>query len=77
MGLESVTDEAGKVIREAPLPVWANFRPRALNTATAEINKKTDLRIKLEGVERLRHRVHILKFKIKTRTRPKAGRKRS
>ena len=77
MGLESVTDAAGKVIREAPLSVWANFRQRALDTAINEINKKTDLRVRLEGVERLSHRVQMLKFKIKTRARPKAGRKRS
>ena len=57
MGLESATDAAGNVIREAPLPVWANFRQRALDTAIAEINKKTDLRVQLEGVERLGHRV--------------------
>ena len=76
MGLESVTDAAGNMIREAPLPVWANFRQRALDKAIAEI-KKTDLRIELEGVERLSHRVHILKFKVKTRTRPKGGRTQS
>ena len=58
MRLESVTDAAGKVIREAPLPVWANFRQRALDTAFAKINKKTDLRIELEGMERLSHRVY-------------------
>ena len=57
MGLESATDAAGNVIREAPLPVWANFCQRALDTAIAEINKKTDLRVQLEGVERLAHRV--------------------
>ena len=32
LGLESVKDEAGNVIREAPLAVWANFRQRALDT---------------------------------------------
>jgi hypothetical protein len=33
LGLESVKDAAGNVIREAPLPVWANLRQRALDTA--------------------------------------------
>jgi plasmid replication initiation protein len=48
MGLESVKDAAGNVIQEAPLPIWANFRQRALDTAIAEINKKTDLHVALE-----------------------------
>ncbi len=29
-GLESIKDAEGNVIKEAPLPVWANFRQRAL-----------------------------------------------
>jgi hypothetical protein len=33
LGLESVRDAAGNIIREAPLASWANFRERALNTA--------------------------------------------
>jgi Initiator Replication protein len=33
LGLESVKDAEGKVIQEPPLPVWANFRQRALDTA--------------------------------------------
>jgi hypothetical protein len=41
LGLESVKDAAGNVIREAPLPIWANLRQRALHTAIAEINKQT------------------------------------
>jgi hypothetical protein len=36
LGLESVKDADGKVIQEAPLPVWANFRQRALDTAIVE-----------------------------------------
>jgi hypothetical protein len=30
-GLESVKDAEGNVIHEAPMPVWANFRQRALS----------------------------------------------
>jgi len=40
LGLESVKDAAGNIIQEAPLPVWANFRQRALDTAIAEIKQK-------------------------------------
>src|SRR5260370_2369589 len=43
LGLDSVKDADGNVIREAPLAPWANFRQRALNVAIAEINAKTDL----------------------------------
>jgi len=45
LGLESVKDAEGNIIQEARLPVWANFRQRALNVAIKEINKKTDLSI--------------------------------
>jgi hypothetical protein len=41
LGLESVQDAEGKIIQEAPLPDWANFRQRALDIAIAEIIKKT------------------------------------
>ena len=50
LGLESVKDTDGNIIQEAPLPVWSNFRQRALDTAIAEINKKTDLNISLESL---------------------------
>ena len=43
LGLDSVKDPKGKVIRKAPLPVWANLRQRALDLAIAQINQKTDL----------------------------------
>jgi hypothetical protein len=67
LGLESVKDAEGNIIQEAPLPVWANFRQRALDVAIAEINKKTDLRIKLASIERSKHqRVVALTFAIKT-----------
>ena len=51
LGLESIKDVEGNVIQEPPLPIWANFRQRALDTAIAELNKKTDLRIKLASIE--------------------------
>ena len=37
------TGGAGKVVKETALPLWANFRQRALDVAIAEINKTTDL----------------------------------
>jgi plasmid replication initiation protein len=72
LGLESVKDAEGNVIKEAPLPVWANFRQRALDIAILEINAKTDLRLKLTSIERSKHRrVVALEFAIKTRAIPK------
>ena len=67
LGLESVKDEEGNVIHEAPMPIWANFRQRALDVAILEINAKTDLKIKLMSIERSKHRrVVALDFAIKT-----------
>jgi hypothetical protein len=66
-GLESVKDATGKIIHEAPMPIWANFRQRALDVAILEINAKTDLKIKLVSIERSKHRrVVALKFTITT-----------
>jgi plasmid replication initiation protein len=72
-GLESIKDAEGNVIQEAPLPIWANFRQRALDVAILQVNKKTDLKIKLVAIERSKHRrVVALKFTIKTQAVPKA-----
>ena len=60
-------------LHEAPLPVWANFQQRALNVAIAQVNAKTDLKIKLASIERSKHRrVVALNFAIKTQVVPKA-----
>ena len=73
-GLESVKDANGNIIKEAPLPVWANFQQRALDVALAEVNSKTDLKIKLASVERSKHRrVVALNFAIKTQPIPKGA----
>jgi plasmid replication initiation protein len=56
LGLESVKDTDGNIIQEAPLPVWANLRQRALDTAMTEITKKTDISIQIESLERSKHR---------------------
>jgi hypothetical protein len=66
-------DAEGNVIREAPLPVWANFQQRALDVAITEVSAKTDLKIKLASIERLKQRrVVALNFLIKTQAVPKA-----
>ena len=78
LGLESVKDAAGKIIQEAPLQLWANFRQRALDVAIAEINEKTDLQIALESLGRSKHRrVTTLTFTIKTQAIPNGDSKRS
>jgi Initiator Rep protein, WH2 len=65
MGIWRSEDAEGNIIQEAPLPVWANFRQRALDTAIAEITKKTDLKITIESLERSEHRrVTSVKRKI-------------
>lgn len=56
LGLESVRGAEGNVIQEPPLPVWANFRQRALDVAILEINNKTDLKIAIESLKRSKHR---------------------
>jgi plasmid replication initiation protein len=55
-GLESIKDAAGNIIKEAPLPIWANFQQRALDVAVKEISAKTDLKIKLASIERSKQR---------------------
>src|SRR3984893_9406813 len=72
LGLESIKDPEGNVIKEAPLPVWANFQQRALDVAILEINTKTDLKIKLAFIERSKHRRGVaLKFATKPQPVPK------
>ena len=61
LGLDSVKDADGNVIQEGALSLWANFRwanfrQRALDIATAEISKKTDINIEIESLERSKHR---------------------
>jgi plasmid replication initiation protein len=77
LGLESVKDPDGNVIQGAPLSVWANFRQRALDIAISEINKKTDLSVALESLERSKHRrVTALTFAIQSQTIPNGDSKR-
>jgi plasmid replication initiation protein len=53
------------------LAVWANFRQRALDTAIAEINRKTDLSISIESLDRSKHRrVTCVTFTIKEQAVP-------
>jgi len=72
LGLDSIEDAEGKIIKEAPLQIWANLRQRALNPAIEEINKKTDLSITVESLKRPKHRrVDALVFAIETQAIPK------
>jgi len=63
------TDGAGKVVKEAALPLWANLRQRVLDVAIAEINKTTDLNLEIESSERSGHRISVLTFTIKIQER--------
>jgi Initiator Replication protein len=73
LGLESVKDAEGNIIQEAPLPIWANFRQRALDTAITEISKKTDLHVEIESLARSKHRrVTSVTFGILGQAVPKA-----
>ena len=73
LGLESVKDTDGNIIQEAPLPVWANFRQRALDIAVVEITKKTDLKISIKSLERAKHRrVTSVVFAIEEQAVPKS-----
>jgi hypothetical protein len=73
LGLESVKDAAGNVIREPPLPIWANFRQRALDIAILQINKMTDLKIEIESIEQAKHRrVTSVTFGIEEQAVPKS-----
>jgi plasmid replication initiation protein len=71
LGLQSVKDADGKIIQEAPLPIWANFRQRALDVAILEITKKTDLKIAIESLERSKHRrIIFVTFSIQEQAAP-------
>jgi plasmid replication initiation protein len=77
-GLESIKDAEGNVIKEAPLPMWANFQQRALDVAITEVNTKTDLKIKLASTERSKYRrVVSLNFTIKAQAIPKGAIRRA
>ena len=74
-GLESIKDADGNVIQEPPLQLWANFRQKAVDTAIAEINERTDLNISLRSLGRSKHRrVTTLTFSIKTQAIQKGDR---
>jgi hypothetical protein len=74
LGLESVKDAEGNVVQEAPLSLWANFRQRASDVAILEINKKIDIKISVESIERAKHRrVATVIFSMKEQRVPKRG----
>ena len=52
LGLVSIRDAGGNIIRRPPLPVWTNLHQRALDATIRGINAKTDLHMQLESSER-------------------------
>jgi hypothetical protein len=74
LGLEPAYDAEGNLVPATTLALWANFRQRALDVAIREINKKTDLNIELESVERAQHRFAVLNFVINTQAIPTTSR---
>jgi hypothetical protein len=72
LGLELVEDVDGKIIKEPPLSLWANFGQRALDPAIAEISEKTDLKVAIEALEREKHRrVAFVTISIEEQGMPK------
>jgi Initiator Replication protein len=52
LGLEDVKDNSGRVVLDAPLELWANVKQRALDPALQEINKQSDIQLKIEFIGR-------------------------
>ena len=70
LGLEEIKDNSGRVVRQAPLELWANLKQRALDVALKEINKQSDIQLKLEFIGRGAYRkVQSLGFRITARER--------
>ena len=68
LGLEAVRDNSGRVVQETPLKIWANVKQRALDVALWEINKQSDIQLKIEFVGRGTFRkVLSLGFRIAVR----------
>ena len=72
-GLEPVKDAGRK--RDSgrrPCRSGRTFQKRALDVAIAQVNAKTDLKIKVASIERSKHRrVVALTFAIKTQAVPR------
>jgi len=72
LGLEEVRDESGKLLQEAPLPVWASVKQRALDQALNEINKGSDIHLEIEFTGRGSYRkVQSICFKISQKDQSK------
>jgi Initiator Replication protein len=69
LGLEDVKDNSGRVVQDAPLELWSNVKQRALDPALKEINKQSDIQLKIEFVGRGTYRkILSLGFRITART---------
>jgi plasmid replication initiation protein len=65
LGLEDIRDESGNLVQQAPLESWANVKQRALDHALNEINKRSDIEMKVEFTGRGNYRkVNSLGFRI-------------
>ncbi len=66
LGVDEVRDAEGNVVSERCLVHWPNLKQRAIDRALQEINKKTDLGIRLVAVGQAKYRrVLSLAFEIK------------
>jgi Initiator Replication protein len=52
LGLEEIKDNAGRVVQDGPLELWANLKQRALDVALKEINQQSDIQLELEFIGR-------------------------
>jgi Initiator Replication protein len=72
--ISEVLVDDNQLVKKPPLQLWVNFRQKAMNTAIAEINEKTDLNTSLRSLGRSKHRrVTTLTFSIKTQAIPKGA----
>ena len=73
LGLEDIRDSSGKIVQEAPLEGWAAVKQRALDHALGEINKHSDICLRVEFTGRGSYRkVQSVSFRIKPKSEGEA-----
>jgi plasmid replication initiation protein len=72
--LEDVKDSSGRVVLDARLELWANVKQRALDPALKEINRQSDIELKIEFVGRGTFR-KVLSLGFRITARKSAARK--
>lgn len=66
LGVDEVRDAQGNIVSEKCLVHWPNLKQRAIDRALDEINRKTDLHVRLVAVGQAKYRrVLSLAFEIK------------